>query len=552
MQVNKMFKKYKRLGLILLILVSGLYADPIPAQFDLRNDGGSGYVSLVRSQQGGTCWTHGTMASIESNMMRTGLYPALIDLPGPDLSEYHLDWWNGFNRFYNQDLGYYPQEGLAVHMGGDYRVATAYLSRGDGAVLNEDAPAYKSAGLRRDTSFTYYYPRTVEWYQLKNDLSNIDFIKQKIMDHGAVGTCMFATNLFLDDSTNGSFYQPPSDPNDPNHSIAIVGWNDTITTAAPGPGAWLCKNSWGADWGTAWGGYGYFWISYYDKHAGRNPEMGCVSFQEVEPMQYDSIYYHDYHGWRDTLDVQEAVNIFIAEARDTLVAVSFFSAADSVDYTIKLFRTQNDLKDDVYVLSQSGIIFHPGFHTVDLDEKAVLMEGDSFFVYLYLTEGGQPYDRTSEIPVLLNIPPLYRANVPALTVVPSTASLNESIFNSDGMWIDLQTVNSTANFCIKALVKKGKFSIQESKPEFSSLLNIHPNPTNGRMILDYQLVQAAEVALKLYDISGRFVRTLYIGQRSLGYRWNEFDVSDLSSGLYICIFIVNGVKIDSEKVLMIK
>lgn len=270
-----MFKKYKYLAFVIYLTASLLRAEGLPAQYDLRNVDGVTYVSLVRQQQGGTCWTHGTMASIESNMMRTGLWDAAEFFTGPDLSEYHLDWWNGFNRFYNQDFGYYPNEGLAVHMGGDYRVATAYLSRGDGAVLDDDAPAYRSASPRRDTSFTYFYPRSVEWYRLEDDLSNIDFLKQKLMDHGAVGTCMYATNEFLDDSTNGSFYQPPSDPRDPNHSIAIVGWNDTVTTTAPLPGAWLCKNSWGADWGSNWNGNGYFWISYYDKHSGRNRNGFC-------------------------------------------------------------------------------------------------------------------------------------------------------------------------------------------------------------------------------------------------------------------------------------
>ena len=547
-----MFSKYRHLAVILLALTMGILADTLPSRFDLRNVDGISYVSLVKSQQGGTCWAHGTMASMESNLMRTDTWDSVDAFYGPDLAEYHLDWWNGFNLFFNQDLGYYPSEGLVVHMGGDYRVASAYFSRGDGAVLNDDAPTYKSASPRRDTSYTYYYPRTIEWYQLEDDLSNIDLIKQKIMDHGAVGTCMFATNLFLDDSTNGSFYQPPSDPNEPNHSIAIIGWDDTLTTAATNPGAWLCKNSWGPGWGTAWGGYGYFWISYYDKHAGRNPEMGCVSFQEVEIMKYDSIYYHDYHGWRDTLDVQEAANIFVAESRDTLAAVSFFTAADSVNFTIELFRDRTSLERGEFVFSQIGSIFHAGFHTIDLDEKAVLMEGDSFFVYLYLDKGGQPYDRTSEIPVLLDIPPLYRTNVSTLTVVPSTASPNESIFNIGGTWVDLQTVNTTANFCIKALVKKGKFSLQQDTPETSNLISVHPNPVNERLIIDYQLTMSADVALTLYDIRGRLVRTLCNKQQLSGYRWEVFNVSDLSSGIYICTFKVDGVKIGSQKILVIK
>ncbi|RKY53316.1 MAG: hypothetical protein DRP93_06760, partial [Candidatus Neomarinimicrobiota bacterium] len=382
--------------------------------------------------------------------------------------EYHLDWWNGFNLFYNQDIGYFPSEGLTVHMGGDYRVASAYFSRGDGAVLNEDAPTFEFASPLRETSYTHYYPRTIEWYRLKDDFSNMNFIKQQIMDHGAVGTCMFVGSQFLNDSTNGSFYQPPSDLNDPNHAIAIVGWNDTISTAAPAPGAWLCKNSWGSDWGSNWNGRGYFWISYYDKHAVRHPEMGCVSFQEVEIMKYDSIYYHDYHGWRDTLDVQEAVNIFVAEARDTLVAVSFFTAADSVEYRIKIYRDREDMINDDPISSQFGTILHTGFHTIDMDDKTVLMEGDSFFVYLFQDKGGQPYDRTSIVPVLLDVPALYALRT-AATTVPSKANSNESLFKEEGIWQDLQSVNTTANFVLKPWLKRASFpcnKISPKRPDF--------------------------------------------------------------------------------------
>src|SRR5262245_12853209 len=39
--------------------------EKLPATFDLRKSGG---VTAIKQQQGGTCWTHGTMASIESNL----------------------------------------------------------------------------------------------------------------------------------------------------------------------------------------------------------------------------------------------------------------------------------------------------------------------------------------------------------------------------------------------------------------------------------------------------------------------------------------------------
>ncbi|MFH1861793.1 MAG: T9SS type A sorting domain-containing protein [bacterium] len=78
----------------------------------------------------------------------------------------------------------------------------------------------------------------------------------------------------------------------------------------------------------------------------------------------------------------------------------------------------------------------------------------------------------------------------------------------------------------------------------------YPNPFNPQTLIRYALPRAYDVALTIYDISGRQVAELMNGWQSAGWHEVEFDGSGLASGLYVYRLQAEGFSSSGKMVLL--
>lgn len=81
----------------------------------------------------------------------------------------------------------------------------------------------------------------------------------------------------------------------------------------------------------------------------------------------------------------------------------------------------------------------------------------------------------------------------------------------------------------------------------------YPNPFNPTTTIEFALPKTGFVTLKVYDIAGREVANLINNmQLNAGTVKYKFDGTNLASGVYFYTLLVNGEKIDTKKMVLVK
>ena len=250
----------------------------IPASY--RSDK-LGYITCLKNQGNyGTCWAFSAIAACEASLIKKGITNNSVDL-----SELHLAYF-----FYNKSA----QTGdLFSNTVGDYNrsASNGYLNAGGNSYFTMWQLAswagpttesdYKyttaSSSLTLEDNAQTVYGKNAFHLQNSYIINTADraSMKQMIMNYGALGISYYSAtsvaelkeydSMYAGKSTGdeGSYYC--DETNNTNHAVTVVGWDDNYSASnfvntPAGNGAWLIKNSWGAE-SSSYSQDGYFWIS---------------------------------------------------------------------------------------------------------------------------------------------------------------------------------------------------------------------------------------------------------------------------------------------------
>lgn len=392
-------------------------ASALPSNYDLRS---LGRLTPVKNQgQCGSCWTFAAYASVESSL--------LANNETADFSEQNMKNTHGLDS--------------GACSGGNLFIATAYLGRWHGPVNESEDPYNQAANLSPSGLVSRKHLQEVLFIPERADFSDNDNIKQTVMTYGALYTSMYMDSSLLYSAYNTYYYNNTREQ--PNHAVAIVGWDDNFDKAKfnpspPGNGAFVVRNSYGAAFGEA----GYFYVSYFDTRIATNNAM----FNGVEPTsKYGRVYQYDplgmTSGFGYSTDTAWFSNVFTATAAEQLSAVSFYTMAPNASYVIYIYtNAANGPASGGMALSQSGTISMPGYHTIPINNQAPLIKDQNFSVVVRLTTPNYYYP----VPIEKQLQK-YSSQ--------AKAAQGQSYVSKDGVsWSDLTTLpdNANTNVCLKA------------------------------------------------------------------------------------------------------
>ena len=386
-------------------------SDPLPARYDMRE---KGRVTAVRDQgRYGTCWAFASLGALETTLM-----PAEENVYSVD----HM----ALNNSYK----------LALSAGGGHTMSIAYLAAWQGPVYEEDDP---------------YDGETVDGIPAVKHLEEAivinerddEILKSAIYRYGGIETSLYLEMEYIGFSSDyynpqtAAYYYSGDKPS--NHDIVVVGWDDNYSkdNFAIKPekdGAFICKNSWGEEFGEK----GYFYVSYEDTNL-CSQSIVYTRLEDAHNFQY--IYQSDLLGWVGEMGFgkEEAffANCYVPERDEELAGVSFYATGPSTKFSVYYVPEVKDTSDlGKRTLLVSGETRYAGYYTVKIADPPPLKKGQKYAVEVQISTPG------AKRPIAVEYAADERSAEADLSDGEGYISLYGEVWNS--------AEESSCNICLKA------------------------------------------------------------------------------------------------------
>ena len=488
--------------------VSGSVSEKLPSKVDLRNYNGKNYVTPVKRQKFGDCWSFSLAGSAEiaylvANDM--GVKAGKLNRK-VDFSEKYIAWYmyhgiskedvmKGKVRASQVGEGFDPKVGemtspnKVYDIGGEYVHYGNLFGSGFGPVdesveVNGEYPyAYKP-----DSDGNWTLPLNSEYRSvpqkafLRNSLvlpspaklnskgkykfdgEALNAIKSELYKgHGVSLAISVSHPGFIQKNMaaycNGDYTA--------DHAVTVVGYDDDYPrenfvdrddsgeiikgSLPPENGAFIIKNSWGIIDSE---NDGYVYMSYYDHsiYSVMSYEFDNnknVKHKDINYDQYDLLM-TEWYGNRDYKNETKTANVFDAEEDENLFQISYITSLPDTEVSYEIYKNVENNNPSSGTLLEEGTNNHQfaGYHKIDLNGDYPLKKGEKYSVVLTMkrvTDDGTVY--TEVFP--------YSTKFSGGMDVRGIINKGESFIYKNGKWTDMSEIKeSLIERAYEQLVKK--------------------------------------------------------------------------------------------------
>lgn len=465
----------------------------LPSKVDLRNYEGKNYVTPVKRQKNGDCWSFSLAGSAEI------AYLFANDLGVPagevndlvDFSEKYIAWYVyhgvtaddvvvGKVRSSQIGEGFDPSRAessdkmAAYDFGGEFVHYANLFGSGFGPVdesvsVNGGYP-YVYGGT---TPEDWTLPLTAEYRNAPAkaflrqarvlpgpsgedadggyvfDEDGLNAVKSELVQGHGVSLAVCTAHSGYNAENAAAYY---AGDRAADHAVTAVGYDDDYPkenfkakntegeviedSIPPENGAFIIKNSWGADEDDPESGY--FYLSYYDHSI---CSVLSYEFDDAASEKHTALHYDQYDlmmtGWYGCSDYDsetKTANVFDAEEDESLCQIAYRTSSPKTEVAYEIYRDVGDDDPSSGTLLEKGVCSHrfAGSYRIDLKREYPLKKGDRYAVVLTMKRTVDENGRMTYTEVFP-----YSTEFGGGLTVRGVINKGESFLYTDGKWSDM-------------------------------------------------------------------------------------------------------------------